>query len=196
MTSEIRLRLYEELNEYLPLNQRKRRFGYELNGVNTLGDLLADLKIPCDQVELVLVNGDSVGFSHRLNADDFVSLYPVFESFDVTSLLRTREKPLRRIRFIAGPGLLRLSRCLRTLGFDVLDSGSNALEKIIPIAEGERRILLTRDSSLLESPELSRVYFIKAAKPKDQLRDVLSRLDLFDALCRAYLQPALPQTCK
>jgi uncharacterized protein len=196
MTSEIRLRLYEELNEFLPLNQRKHRFGYELNGIRTLGGLLANLKIPRDQVELALVNGDSVGFSHRLKADDFVSLYPVFEAFDVTSLLRARKKPLRRIQFVAGPGLLRLSRYLRMLGFDVLESGSSALEKIIPIAEGERRILLTRDSSLLESPELSHVYFIRAAKPKDQLRDVLSRLDLFDALQRAHLQPVLPQTCK
>jgi uncharacterized protein len=196
MTSKIHLRAYEELNDFLPSDQRKCLFSYGLNGVATVRELLESLKIPKTRVELVLVNGDSVGFSHRLRDDDLVSLYPVFESFDVTTLIRTRRKPLRRIRFLVGPDLLRLSHHLRKLGFDVLECGLRARAKIIQIAENERRVLLTRDSSLLKSPELSRAYLIKAAKPKDQLLDVLSRFDLFDALHRSNLQSTLPQACK
>ena len=177
---EIHLRLYEELNEFLPMDLRKRRFAYRVNGNTTVKGLLAKVKVPQDQVELVLVNGDSVGFSHRLRADDSVSVYPVFESFDVTQLLRARKKPLRKIRFLLGSGLLRLGQYLRRLGFDVLDAGAWTHEETVQVAEKDRRILLTRDPELMKSPELSRVCFIRAARPKDQLRDVLSRLDLFN----------------
>jgi hypothetical protein len=177
---EIHLRLYEELNEFLPINLRKRRFAYMLDGIVTVEGMLAKIKVPRDEVELILVNGESVGFSHLLRANDLVALYPVFESFDVTPLLRTRKKPLRKIRFLAEPGLLRLTRYLRRLGFEVLDAGSWTHEEIVRVAEKDHRILLTRNIALLESGELSRICFVRAAKPKDQLRDVLSRLDLFN----------------
>ncbi len=182
MTSEIRLRLYEELNDFLPLNQRKRRFACTLNGIKTVQELLARLHIPRGQVELVLINGESVGFSHLLKADDFVSLYPVFESFDVTTILRARKRPLRKIRFMMGPGLLRLARQLRQLGFDVLDSGSLPFANVVRILDAEHRILLTRNAALAKSPQLSRAYYVKTGKLKDQLRDVLSRFDLLQSL--------------
>ena len=177
---DIHLRLYEELNEFLPMDLRKRRFTYRVDNVTTVKGLLAKIKVPQDQVEFVLVNGDSVGFSHRLRAGDSVSVYPVFESLDVTPLLRVRKKPLRKIRFLQGPGLLRLTRYLRRLGFDVLDAGGWTHEETVRAAEKDRRILLTRNPELMESPELSRVCFVHAARPKDQLREVLSRLDLLN----------------
>ena len=182
MASEIQLRLYEELNGFLPPSKRKRRFAFRLNGVRTVGELLMRLGVPRREVELVLINGDSAGFSRRLRAGDFVSLYPVFESLDVMELLRARRKPLRRTRFMAGPGLLPLARRLRRLGFDTLDCRSWEVEKIVRAAREGGRILLTKNPSLLKSPELSRIYLVRAAKPKDQLLDVLSRFDLFSSV--------------
>jgi hypothetical protein len=178
MASEINLRLYEELNDFLPVDKRKRRFAYRLDGIRNVGDLLARLGVPDYQVELVLINGDSASFSDHLRARDFVSIYPVFESFDVTDLIRMRKKPLRRIRFLAGPGLLRLARYLRKVGLDTLDSGSRTLEEVVQVAEAERRILLTRNPSLLKSRRLSRVYFVREAEPRRQLVEVLSRFNL------------------
>ena len=180
MSDQISVRLYEELNDFLPVSRRKRRFACPLHGLHTVEDLLRALRVPCAEVELVLVNGHSVEFSHCLQLGDFVSVYPVFESLDVSSLVRVRAKTLRRTRFMVGPGLVRLGLGLRKLGFDVLDSDSRPLEEIIRITENERRIFLTKDPDLLRCSRFSRIYRVREKFPKRQLSEVLARLDIKD----------------
>ena len=181
MAAEIHLRLYEELNSFLPPERRKRRFAWPVKGINTVEEMLASLGVPGDQVELVLVNGNSVDFSHHIKAGDFVSVYPVFESFDIKPLLRVRSRPLRRTRFIVMPDLLQLARYLRALGYSALDAGSWTIEKIIRVAEEEKRILLTKNFIPAQFAALSRVYPVQASRPGKQLAEVLSRLDLMDS---------------
>jgi hypothetical protein len=181
MAPQIHLRLYEELNDFLPPDKRKLLFAYQLDCDMTIGELLESLSVPRTDVELILINGDSAPFSHHLKEGDVVSIYPVFESLDVSTLICVREKPLRQTRFMAGQGLSRLAGYLRLLGFDTLDSRCWMFERIVREAEKERRILLTRDPSLLKYPGLSRIYLVRAAKPRDQLLEVLSRFDLFDS---------------
>ncbi len=178
MARKIYLRLYEELNDFLPPDKRKHPFPYPVDRNATVGELLRRLAVPETEVELVLVNGVSTDFNHRLEEGDFVSVFPVFESLDVTSVLRVRKKPLRQIRFIAGNGLSRLAGYLKRLGFDTLNCHSWPLEKTVRAAEGERRILLTRDPLLLKSTELSRICLVRASEPGKQLLEVLSRFDL------------------
>lgn len=178
MILKIHLRVYEELNDYLPTDQRKRRFVYEATGVKTIRQLLARLGIPEDQAELVLVNGNSVSFSYRLKEEDVVSIYPVFESFDMATMPRPRKKPLRITRFIVGPGLLRLAGYLRQLGLDTLICRAGSLGKYLEAAEEDQRILLTRDPALVKSAKISRKYLVREGTPKRQLQEVLIRFDL------------------
>ncbi len=124
MAAEIQLRLYEELNDALPPDKRKIRFAYPLENIKTVKELLKSINIPEGDVELVLINDASADFSTPLHDGDFVSIYPVFESWDIKSLIRVRDQPLRQIRFIAGTDLSCLADSLRTLGFDTLDSCS------------------------------------------------------------------------
>jgi uncharacterized protein len=178
MAAEIQLRLYEELNDALPPDKRKIRFACPLENIDTVKDLLKSINIPEGDVELVLINDTSADFSCSLHDGDFVSIYPVFESWDIRPLIRVRDLPLRQPRFIAGTDLSALAGSLRTLGFDMLDSRYWDFEKLVHVAEEERRIFLTRDPSLSKSPRLSRVYLVRASDPKDQLREVLTRFDL------------------
>ena len=127
---------------------------------------------------MVLVNGESVDFSHRPEDGDFVSVYPVFESIDVKPLVRLRAAPLRRTRFLAGKGLRRLARSLRSLGFDTLDCSSWPWETIVRVIDEERRILLTRESIQGRIPEISRACVVRHSQPGEQLTEVLSRFDL------------------
>jgi len=191
MAGKIQLRLYEELNEFLPPDKRKLRFACPIDKIRTVRELLKSLEVPEKDVELVLVNGTSVDLSCLLQDGDFVSVYPVFESLDVRPLLRVRGQPLRNIRIITGAKLLRLTGYLRLLGFDTIHSRSLTLERAVRQMAEDRRILLTRDPSLLEFPELSRIYLVQAARPKHQLLEVLSRFDLFDVVHFAGSQPML-----
>jgi sulfur carrier protein ThiS len=87
-------RLYEELNDYLPLNKRKTLFSLTLKSQTTVDEAICSLGVPPEEVDLVLVNSESVPFDHIISAGDIISIYPIFESLDISSVTRLRDKPL------------------------------------------------------------------------------------------------------
>jgi len=87
-------RLYEELNDYLPAEKRKKTFSMSLQGPTTLEEAITSLGVPSEEVDLVLVNGESVPFNHVICKGDRISVYPIFESLDITNVTRLRDKPL------------------------------------------------------------------------------------------------------
>ncbi len=115
---QVEVRCYEELNDFLPPGLRKRPFPWPLQRGQTVKSLVESLGIPHTEVDLVLVNGRSVGFAHRLADGDRLSVYPVFESLDLSAVTRVRPRPLRQVRFVLDVHLGRLARLLRLAGFD------------------------------------------------------------------------------
>jgi hypothetical protein len=171
MPVDIYLRFYEELNDYLPPDKRKREFAYSLESGSSVGRMLQALGIPEPEVEIILVNGSSADFTRSLDAGNRVSVYPVFESLDVTPELKIRDEPLRKTRFLVEPKLRRLALYLRLLGFEA------PVGRRFNEAEVEHRVVITTDLGLLHSG-LTRVYAVRKTKPIEQLREVLSRFDL------------------
>jgi len=53
------IRFYEELNDWLPPGKRKRDFEVPLNGKETVREIIETLGVPAEQVDLLLVNGQS-----------------------------------------------------------------------------------------------------------------------------------------
>jgi len=92
----VEFRFYEELNDHLPSHRRKRTFPVEIAGEPTVGELIVDLGVPSDEVDLLLVDGESTGFGRRLHGGERVAVYPVFERFDITSATRLPGRPLCR----------------------------------------------------------------------------------------------------
>ena len=90
-------RLYEELNDYLPAEKRKSDFSFSFNKTATVSEALHSLGVPMKEVDLVLVNGESVTFNHIINDGDRVSVYPIFESLDISGITRLRGKPLIKL---------------------------------------------------------------------------------------------------
>jgi hypothetical protein len=54
----VRLRFYEELNDFLPPGRRKKEFGRILPETTTVKDLIEGCGVPHTEVDLILVNGD------------------------------------------------------------------------------------------------------------------------------------------
>jgi uncharacterized protein with PIN domain len=174
----VEFRFYEELNDFLAAPLRKSTFGYDSAENATVKHAIEALGVPHTEVELILVNGESVGFEHRLADHDRVSVYPQFEAFDVTPLLRVRPAPLRDTRFIADAHLGRLARYLRFLGHDTLYRNAWHDSELVAISCAERRIVLTRDRALLMRRDVTHGCFIRATEPLAQLRELAARLDL------------------
>ena len=171
-------RFYEELNDFLPGERRGREFASPCARAATTKHMIEALGVPHTEVELVLVNGVSVGFERQIEDGDRVAVYPKFETFDITDLLRVRERPLRRTRFVADAHFGGLARLLRMAGFDTLyDNGYDDAE-IAAIAARDGRIVLTRDRDLLKRRGITHGCYVRAARSEGQLREVFARLDL------------------
>ena len=196
MTTAV-FRFYEELNDFLPLARRKREFSALCARAATVKHMIEALGVPHTEVEVVLVNGESVGFERVLRDGDRVAVYPKFESLDVTPLLRVREAPLRTTRFVADAHLGGLARLLRLTGFDTLYENGLTDAQIESCAGEGGRIVLTRDRELLKRRGITHGCFVRALRPREQLREVIERLDLSRSLrpfsrclaCNALLAP-------
>ena len=129
--------------------------------------------------DLILVNGKSVNFSYHLSHDDYVSVYPVFESLDISQATHLRAVPLRVPKFVLDVHLGKLTKKLRMLGFDSLYRNDYADAELVHVAAAEERIILTRDIGPLKIGEVERGYWIRSQLYKDQLIEVLDRFDLY-----------------
>ncbi|MGD9611789.1 MAG: Mut7-C RNAse domain-containing protein, partial [Kiritimatiellia bacterium] len=171
-------RFYEELNDFLKPEQRQRTVVYRFDGHPGIKDPIEALGVPHVEVDLIVVNGASVGFDYQLKDGDRVAVYPVFESFDVAPLVKLREKPLRKIAFVVDVNLGRLARLLRLLGFDALFSNAYADDEIVAISEAQGRIVLTRDRRLLYAKAVTHGCWVRSVWPRRQVDEVVRRFDL------------------
>jgi uncharacterized protein with PIN domain len=171
-------RFYEELNDFLPPERRKREFEAPCARTATTKHMIEALGVPHTEVELILVNGESADFDRLLRDGDRVAVYPKFEALDITPLLRVRERPLREIRFVADAHLGGLARMLRMAGFDTLYRNDFADDELADISVREARILLTRDRELLKLRAITHGCYIHALKPPSQFGELVRRLDL------------------
>ena len=178
----VTIRVYAELNDFLPKRWRFRSFSYPLNGGNSLKHLIESAGIPHTEIELILVNGNSVGLDATVNPQDRISVYPVFESIDVTPLIALRPEPLRKTRFILDVHLGKLALILRLLGFDAKFPGDIPDEELARISAEESRILLTRDTMLLKRNLVTHGCWLHSQDPEEQTIEILKRLDLMDSV--------------
>ena len=171
-------RFYAELNDFLPPERHQRSSAYAFLVAPSVKDAIESLGVPHVEVDLILVNGRSVGFEHRLRAGDRVAVYPVFETLDVSPAVHLAGRPLREPRFVADVHLRRLARLLRLLGFDVAYSNDADDPDLVRTSLAERRILLTRDRMLLKHGALTHGAWIRSTDPIEQAREVVRRFDL------------------
>jgi len=175
---KIYLRFYEELNDFLPEEKRKKRFVHQVIDRTSVKDLVESLGVPHTEIDLILVNGKSVNFKYILNDTDDISVYPVFESFDITEVQHLRPKPLRKPKFVADVHLGRLTRYLRMIGIDVLYKNNFNDDEIVEISLNKKRAILTKDRGILKRNEVTHGYWVRNIEVEEQVKEVLKRFDL------------------
>ena len=175
---KIHLRFYEELNDFLPADKKKIRFEHKFIDRSSVKDLIESYGIPHTEIDMILVNGQSVGFNYIINDNDDISVYPVFESLDISDIQHLRPASLREPKFICDVHLGKLARYLRMLGFDVLYKNNLVDEEIVKISLEERRTILTRDVGILKRTEVTHGYFIRSDNVEIQTKEVVKRFDL------------------
>jgi len=106
-------------------------------------------------------------------------VYPVFETFDISGVIRLRPVPLREPSFVLDVHLGTLARYLRLLGFRA-DYHREWIDKdLASYGEKNKLIILSRDRGLLKRKIISHGMFIYNTDPREQIKEVCRRLDLY-----------------
>ena len=141
-------------------------------------DAIESAGVPHTEVDLIMVDGRSVGFGHLLTGGERVAVYPMFEALDITPLVHLRPRPLRDPRFVADGHLGKLARHLRMAGFDTLCDNDWDDDEIVQVSLVQKRTILTRDKGMLRRKEVERGYFVRATESEAQLAEVVRALQL------------------
>jgi uncharacterized protein with PIN domain len=171
-------RFYEELNDFLPAKARKKEQIYYFWSNPSVKDAIEAQGIPHTEVEIIIAGGESVGFDYRLKKEDRIAVYPVFESVDISPLLRLRPSPLRNIRFIVDQNLSKLARWLRLLGFDTRCEADLSKLQIVNDSLQEERVILTTNKSILKMKNVTRGYYVREQIIDRQIPEIFKRFDL------------------
>lgn len=175
-----RFRFYAELNNFLAPLLRQRVFEQACPQDASVKHMIEALGVPHTEVDLILVDGRAVDFSHRMRDGERVVAYPVFTRLDCGTQSRLRP-PVKAARFIADAHLGLLAKQLRMLGFDVLYRNDYSDAEVARIAADDGRIVLTRDRDLLIRKEIVHGCYLHAIHADEQVAQVLRRYRLSGA---------------
>lgn len=178
----VAFRFYASLNDFLPADCQQRRFAHTLKERASVKDVIESLGVPHPEVELILVDGESVGFDYLVQGGETISVFPRFSSLDITGVSQVRPPPLEAPRFVLDVHLGKLANYLRLLGFDALYRNDYADDELAQISHHQQRVLLTQDRGLLKRSLVIYGYGVRSSDPEVQIQEILARFSLRDAI--------------
>ena len=176
------LRFYADLRDFLSSDHRSGMVTRSFDVPGSVKDMIEGCGVPHTEVEVILVNGEAVDFSYRVENGDRISVYPPFQAFDIEPSWRVGPNRMPEPRFVLDGHLGKLARYLRLLGFDSAYDVERTDPELVKISTGETRVLLTRDTGLLMHGVLTHGYFVRATNPREQLTEVARRFDLIASI--------------
>jgi uncharacterized protein with PIN domain len=172
------LRFYEELNDFLAPELRKRAFRMPIDRGRSVKDAIESVGVLHTEVDLVLVDGASVAFEHVLRGGERVAVYPAFERLDIAPVVHLRPSPLRETRFVLDTHLGKLARHLRLAGFDSLWENDYGDEEIVALSVTQKRVILTRDKGILKRRAVQRGHLVRETESERQFCEVVRAFQL------------------
>jgi uncharacterized protein with PIN domain len=174
------LRFYGDLSVFLGSKAGDAVIERRLAEKTSIKDVIESCGVPHPEVDLILVDEQTVGFDHTLANDAKVEVCPVENRGTDRA-----DKPLQRIgivRFIADGHLGGLTRNLRLLGFDVAYCQTADDRQLLDVMVRENRALLTRDRRLLMHAIVQHGYWPRSQNADEQTIEVVRRFDLSELI--------------
>jgi uncharacterized protein len=173
LMKQVTVRIYGPLNDFVPPAQRQVGFPVRFSGLRSVKDLIEGLGVPHPEIDLILVNGESVPFDYIVTDTDRIAVLPRFKSIDIAELTRVRAHPVATTRFVLDGHLGKLARRLRLVGLDAICPAGAGDDELADLAAREERILLTHDRELLKRRVVAHGYFVRGTHAHRQLVEVL-----------------------
>ena len=173
---KVRLRFHGDLNVFLVSKTGGAVVERPLAEKTSIKDVIESCGVPHSEVDLILVDGQTVGFGHTLDSDAKVEVFPVASRG--TDRTEKRLQTIGIIGFVADGHLGGLTRNLRLLGFDVAYPKNAEDRQLLEVMAGENRALLTRDRRLLMHAIVEHGYYPRSQNADQQTIEVVRRFDL------------------
>jgi uncharacterized protein len=177
---KIRLRFHGDLNVFLRSKSGDAVIERRLAEKTSIKDVIESCGVPHSEVDVILVDEQTVGFDHTVANDAKVGVFPV----DNPGTDRT-EKRLQSVgvnRFVADGHLGALTRNLRLLGFDVAYEQNADDRQLLEVMTRENRALLTRDRRLLMHGIVQHGYCPRSQNADEQTIEVIRRFNLSELI--------------
>lgn len=179
------IHLHAELNDFVAPRRRHRTFPCPLTRRTSVKDLIEAQGVPHPEINVIVVDGVSVGFDYRLDpakgAPRRLDVYPWSLTPALVRVRHLRPRPTVPPRWILDVHLGRLAGYLRLLGFDCHYRNDGQDAELAARSAAESRVLLTRDRRLLMRRCISLGYYVRATAPRHQLEELCAAFDLVEA---------------
>lgn len=144
----------------------------------SIKDVIESLGIPHPIIAKLMVNGREVDFDYIMHHGDAIEAFPLTPPINPLIPTTLRPQALDRIAFVVDVNAGKLAMFLRMLGFDTVYDNDLRDARLAEIAAVEKRILLTRDTSLLKRKIVGHGYLLREEDPIRQLVEVIRLYDL------------------
>jgi len=177
---KVQLRFYGDLNIFLGSKAGEAVIERRLAEKTSIKDIVESCGVPHSEVDLILIDEQTVGFDHTVADDAKVEVFPVENrgTFQTEQRLQT----VRISRFVADGHLGALTRNLRLLGFDVAYDQNADDRQLLEVMTRENRALLTRDRRLLMHAIVQHGCYPRSQNADEQTIEVVRRFDLSELI--------------
>ena len=177
---KVRLRFHGDLIVFLRSRADDAVIERPLAEKTSIKDIIESCGVPHPEVDLILVDEQTVDFNHTLATDTKVEVFPVESSG--TDRTEKRLQIVGLTRFVADGHLGGLTRNLRLLGFDVAYPTNADDRELLDVMARENRALLTRDRHLLMHGIVQHGYCPRSQNADEQTIEVVRRFDLSELI--------------
>ena len=177
---KVRLGFHGDLNIFLRSKAGDAVIERRLAEKTSIKDVIESCGVPHPEVDLILVDEQTVGFNNIVTTDTKVEVFPVENRG--TDRTEQRLQTVGITRFVADEHLGGLTRNLRLLGFDVAYPKNADDRELLKVMARENRALLTRDRRLLMHRIVQHGYCPRSQNADEQTIEVVRRFDLSELI--------------
>jgi uncharacterized protein with PIN domain len=163
----------EEFNCFKRRKNKGPEIIYPLEQKTSIKHIIESLGVPHTEIGKIVAEDKEVDFNYIPVNSQKITVLPITFPFDVTRPSLLRPEPLQKIRFVVDVNVGKLALLLRMLGLDAEYSPKFSDKDILSLCKKEKRIVLSKDTGLLECRQIIFGRHVRSVYPDDQLIEVI-----------------------
>ncbi len=180
MPNLLKIQFHGKLNDFLSGDRKGTYIEHPVQKRRSVKDLIESLGVPHTEVDIIVVNHQSVSFDFILFGGAVLEVYPSGKTPPLEALIHNAVPIPEPPRFVLDVHLGKLASYMRMLGFDTWYRNDYDDPELAAISSQQQRILITCDKRLLMRKKIILGYFMRSRKPKQQIKELLTHFNLFN----------------